>query len=121
MERWFSLLEAKAVPILRAIDESRELPHGKAMAILIAFVALQANRTHRIRETFESAFDEMSKMSLRMILSSKERWEMNKERMKQAGAAGEEMDSVSYTEMLDFAQREEFRSLPGRAISPESR
>ncbi|HYF90645.1 MAG TPA: DUF4238 domain-containing protein [Symbiobacteriaceae bacterium] len=113
VEDWFSEFEAEAAPVLRYVDERKELPKGKAYETLMAFVALQASRTRRIRDTMASGMEQVSKMSLRLIFQSEDRWNMYKERMKREGFGGEDLDEVTYEQMIDFLRRDNFTISPG--------
>lgn len=76
IERGFAEFESEAIPVLKEIGEKKRLPSKEKYDILMNYVALQIVRTPAYRNDFEKSvskiYDQIGKLSLHVLLQSKE-------------------------------------------------
>ena len=82
IEKGFGNFEDVVSPILKKVRDTFELPEGEDLDILINFIALQSVRTPYHINNFDKPIQDISKMSMKMMLSTKERWESVVNRVK---------------------------------------
>ncbi len=92
-ERAMGVFESELNNALARIIKSRSLSNIDDRAMLINFIGLQALRNPRLRETMRSALEQAAKITMDMVLSSKDSYDRQ---MKVARDAGSPLPEVSY-------------------------
>lgn len=100
IETGFGNFESVVAPIITKIRNTFELPIGNDFNILINFLALQIVRTPSHINNFDKPLQEMIKMSMRMIASTKDRWESSVNRLKK--------DKPDFKYNLDYESMKKF-------------
>jgi hypothetical protein len=102
----FAEIENKAAPIIREICRSHIMPTGDDYNWLMNYIALLAERTPARREVHEKPIQDISRMMLKMIFSTPERYEATRRNMLESGYnLG---DSLSYEQLRDFSYGDQY-------------
>jgi hypothetical protein len=91
---------------LGRIIATRSLSNDDDRAYLLNFIGLQALRNPRLREMMRSALEQTAKITMDLILSSRESYERH---VKATRAAGSVVPEVPYEEMKKFFKSEQYR------------
>jgi hypothetical protein len=105
IEDIFADLENKVAPIIRWICENLQMPNGEEYIWLMNYIALLAERTPTRREVFAKPMEDMSKLLLKMSLSTPESYEALRQAMI---LEGEDVSDLSYEELHQFAFEEKY-------------
>jgi hypothetical protein len=109
IETALSDFEGEAIAAIKATAEGTgHFPNDDARTSILNLMALYAVRNPRLRETYRDFRERGSKMIMNVALSSKELFESQVRKAKQAGFI--DPDAVAdYDAAKDFEEREEFR------------
>ena len=107
VETYFGRIENIAGPILANMLESRTLParNSESFVNLMVFLALMDLRGPTWRAKFKSMDEESASLSLRLAMSTRERWESVQRHMRESGFQRPE---ISYERMQRFFATEGF-------------
>ena len=104
LETEFLYLEAAALAALREIIQSNKLPDHELMQTVIAFIGLLAVRVPAQRSYWENAEKTIYSNFLRMVVSSRDRYDAVLSNMRKSG---EKIDHP-YEDMKQFIENERF-------------
>lgn len=102
-EKLFSQMERKFARVLNCMKETAALPKESDMRTLFNFVAMLHGHNLHVRNSFANSESEIIKQMMRLLVSSRERYES---KMKQVYGEGAEV--VDYEQMKQFIDEERF-------------
>jgi Protein of unknown function (DUF4238) len=102
-EKSISAFETELADALRRIVAVRSLANEEDRACLLNLVGLTALRNPRLRETMRAGHEQVARLIMDQVLSSKEMYESHMKKVKEAGGLPEE-NKVSYEEMKRFVE-----------------
>jgi hypothetical protein len=100
VEKGLSKFESEAAVTLKAVIEHRAIPSLEHRVMLMNFIAVTALRVPHQRNIIAHARRRSMKMTMSLMVESKDRWERLKERAKEAGFINKD---VPYETARDFA------------------
>ena len=102
-EKLFSQMEREFAKVLKRMESTSTLPEESDMPTLFYFVALLHGHNLHVRNSFANSESEIIKQMMRLLVSSRERYES---KMKQVYGEGAEV--VDYEQMKQFIDEERF-------------
>lgn len=106
-EKSMSGFETELADALKRIVAARSLANQKDRAFLLNLVGLTAMRNPRFRETIRSGHEQVARRIMDQLLSSKEMYESQVKRVREAGRLPES-NNISYAEMKRFVENGEY-------------
>ncbi len=91
-ERGLSDIEGKVSPIIRTMEQSREMPTGNDRSVLMLFLALLMTRTAFFRHRTSEFIQQVLKDVLLLSFTTKEGWEQFLHIVEETGAKTSEVD-----------------------------
>jgi hypothetical protein len=107
LESFLSKFETEASRVLESVRESKSMPAGDDLIILMNLVAMISVRHPQVRESFRESTKKVIDLTTALSLANKERFESTVQEMKRAGFT-EGLPDVSYEELLQFYQSGEY-------------
>jgi hypothetical protein len=102
-EKSMSGFETDLADALQRIVAARSLANPEDRAFLLNLVGLTAMRNPRLRETVRSGHEQVARLIMDQVLSSKERYESQVKKVREAGGLPES-NKTSYEEMKRFVE-----------------
>jgi hypothetical protein len=106
IEKGFGNFESVVSPIIKKVRETFELPTGDELNILINFIALQVVRVPSHIHNFDKPLQDVAKMSMKMMMSSKDIYESSINQLKK-----DQPDlkvNIGYESMKKFVNSEKY-------------
>ena len=100
-EKSMSGFETELADALRRIVAARSLANQEDRAFLLNLIGLTAMRNPRLRETIRSGHEQVARLIMDQVLSSKEMYESQVKKVREAGGLPES-NKTSYEEMKQF-------------------
>jgi hypothetical protein len=108
LESSLSKFETEASKVLESVRESKTMPAGDDLIILMNLIALISVRNPQARESFRESTKKVIDLTTALSLANKDRFESTVQQMKKAGYA-KDLPDVSYEELLQFYQSGEYK------------
>jgi hypothetical protein len=105
LERGYAAFEGKVDDALGRITKARSIAGEEDLIAILNFATLLAVRNPRLRATMGDFMARVSKGALEIMLSTPERWAVTQRQMLEAGVR---TDQLSYEQMKDFFERDEY-------------
>lgn len=102
-EKLLSQIDAESAMVLKHVKDTSTLPKGSDMPKLFYFLAMLHGHNLHVRNSFSNSESEIIKQILRLLVSSRERYES---KMKQV--YGEDAEVVDYEKMKQFIDEDRF-------------
>jgi hypothetical protein len=102
-------LEDRALPIVRAIERTQAPPSGDDLKALLGFVAHLATRVPHHRKWLADSMNRIGKLELEMAAGTRERFA---ERVAAMGAAGVNVERLTFEHVREVIDSERFRLEP---------